>query len=69
MLKLYQKRTDIEDLQVLLIELGVNVDLDIEDLQGYDSPNYSKIKQILVERLALEKVIPGQEYIWSDPVS
>lgn len=41
-------------------ELEVKVDLRVQELIDYDTPDYKLIKDILMDRLSLEKVIPGK---------
>ena len=44
MLKSFKKKSDIEDLQKLILELGVEIDLKTEDLDDYETPDYNLIK-------------------------
>ena len=44
MLKLYQKKTDIEGLEKLMLQLGVEIDLKSQNIEEYDTPDYKAIK-------------------------
>ena len=61
----YQKRSDIMDLQKLMLELGVDIDLQVKSLQPYDTPNYEMIKTILNEKMQEDN--NQNDYVWSIP--
>ena len=44
MVNSYKKSTDIESLEKLMLELGVEIDLRSDFVQGYDTPDYNFIK-------------------------
>ena len=54
MIKSFQKRSDIEALQKLMHELGIDIDLGAEGIEEYNTPDYYSIKLILKDRLSKE---------------
>ena len=61
----YQKRSDILALEKLMLELGVEIDLNINSLVAYDTPNYEMIKTLINEKM--EKGSNQNDYVWLIP--
>ena len=50
MIASFQKRSDIQSLEKLMQELGLEIDLKACDVSGYETPDYDSIKKLLKER-------------------
>lgn len=49
-------------LQTILIELGLEIDLRVEEIIGYSTPGYNDIRKILEEVTGHDE----HKYIWSN---
>jgi hypothetical protein len=58
-------KSDLQALEKMMHQLGVEIDLRVQGLWDYEAPDYKFILDILMDRLSSETEIPGKEFIWS----